>query len=356
MIGRATTFAACRMPMISRIPPIASDLVLQLLADRVHPVAGSDEGHGEQHERREDQVVRDVGEDEVALPGPRVGAEHVGRIGAAEAFDERPSPTASATSTMFVISSMTHHGMMDLPLLIESRECERERDVGDDERADQPAEAASRKRRRARASSSVRVTRGEQIRVLVRRTHARRRTLDEPALERRTCRLIARASIRSSAAIARLKVRLHRVRRDRSVDSDLVDRQLLEVPQRDAVALTGRQVAHRIEHAPMILRAHESIRRHRHPRRSRAVRRVVAEGDHPASVVVTGEVEHDRAQIRRRLVGVVDPPGVPGEPQERLLDDVLGRIAVVDEQPGEPDERCTLGVEEPDDQLLGSRC
>ena len=59
------------------------------------PLAGSVAGpvvlerDREEDERAEDEVVRDIGEHEVALAGPRVGAEDVGCVGAAESFDER---------------------------------------------------------------------------------------------------------------------------------------------------------------------------------------------------------------------------------------------------------------------------
>ena len=82
---------------------------------------------------------------------------------------------------------------------------------------------------------------------------------------------------------------------------------------------------------------------------------MVAERHEAAPVVVAGEVEHDRAEIGGRAVDVGDPVRRPGEPEERLLDEVLGGVAVVDEQAGQPDQRPALLLEEPDDELLGRR-
>ena len=44
-----------------------------------------------------------------------------------------------------------------------------------------------------------------------------------------------------------------------------------------------------------------------------------------------------------------------GEPEERLLHEVLGGVTVVDEQAGEPHQRPALLLEQPDDELLGRR-
>src|SRR3954452_15759639 len=71
-----------------------------------------------------------------------------------------------------------------------------------------------------------------------------------------------------------------------------------------------------------------------------------------ASVVVTSQVQNDRPQVCRGPSHLVDAAGVASEPKERLLHDVLRRIAVIDEQSRQPDQRTTLGVEQPDDELL----
>ena len=54
--------------------------------------------------------------------------------------------------------------------------------------------------------------------------------------------------------------------------------------------------------------------------------------------MVAGEVEHDRAEICGSAIEVGDAVRRPGEPKERLLDEVLGCISVVYEQSREPDE------------------
>jgi len=50
------------------------------------------EAHHEQDVRREDQVVHDVGQHDVALARQRVVVEDISGIGAAEPLDERPQP------------------------------------------------------------------------------------------------------------------------------------------------------------------------------------------------------------------------------------------------------------------------
>ena len=44
---------------------------------------------------------------------------------------------------------------------------------------------------------------------------------------------------------------------------------------------------------------------------------------------------------------------MPGEAEERLLHDVLGGVAIVDEDAGEAHERAALEVEETHDELFG---
>jgi hypothetical protein len=47
--------------------------------------------------------------------------------------------------------------------------------------------------------------------------------------------------------------------------------------------------------------------------------------------VVTREVEHDRPKVRGRSTQVRDAVAVSRQPDERLLNEVLGGVAVVDE-------------------------
>ena len=60
--------------------------------DVVVPVALRREVDSEEDVRREDQVVHDVGEHDVALAGERVVVEDVGRVGPTEPLDERTQP------------------------------------------------------------------------------------------------------------------------------------------------------------------------------------------------------------------------------------------------------------------------
>ena len=82
---------------------------------------------------------------------------------------------------------------------------------------------------------------------------------------------------------------------------------------------------------------------------------MVTQRHQAAPVVVAGEVEHDRAQVRRRPIRRFDAPGVASQPEERLLHEVLGRVPVVDEQPGQSDQRAPLRLEQRDDEALGVR-
>jgi hypothetical protein len=76
----------------------------------------------------------------------------------------------------------------------------------------------------------------------------------------------------------------------------------------------------------------------------------VPQGDQPSSVVVAGQVQHDRPQVRRSLALVVDPARRPGQADEGLLHEVLRRVAVVDEQPRQADQGTAFGLEQVDEQ------
>ena len=54
--------------------------------------------------------------------------------------------------------------------------------------------------------------------------------------------------------------------------------------------------------------------------------------------MVSGQVQHDRSQVRGGLGRVVDAMQRTGEADEGLLDDVFGGVTVIDEQSGQPDE------------------
>ena len=73
---------------------------------------------------------------------------------------------------------------------------------------------------------------------------------------------------------------------------------------------------------------------------------VVTQRYQTAAVVIASQVQHDRAEVRRRPVDRRDPAGVASEAEERLLYEVLRRILVVDEESGQPHEGPSLELEE----------
>ncbi len=75
-------------------------------------------------------------------------------------------------------------------------------------------------------------------------------------------------------------------------------------------------------------------------------RRDVPPGDEAASVVVAGEVDHDRAQVGGRPLGLPDPVAAARQPDEGLLHQVLRGGAVVGEPPGDLHQPRRLGLEE----------
>ena len=54
--------------------------------------------------------------------------------------------------------------------------------------------------------------------------------------------------------------------------------------------------------------------------------------------MIAGEVEHDRPEVGDHARVVPDPVERPAQPDERLLHDVLGRVAIDDEEAGHADE------------------
>ena len=112
--------------------------------------------------------------------------------------------------------------------------------------------------------------------------------------------------------------------------------QLEQVVQREAVALAAGECPQRGDDALVIVAGGDGL-----------VDAGGVEVDGPlgvlqrqqaASVVVTGQVQHDRAQVRGRLGRVVDAMQGSRQADECLLDDVFGRVAVIDEEPGQTDE------------------
>ena len=82
---------------------------------------------------------------------------------------------------------------------------------------------------------------------------------------------------------------------------------------------------------------------------------MVAKRDEATTIVVTSEVQDNRSKVCRSPIDVVDPPCVPGQPKKRLLDDVLGSLAIIDEEPRQANKRPTLQFEKPDDEFLRRR-
>src|SRR3954471_3597737 len=101
-------------------------------------------------------------------------------------------------------------------------------------------------------------------------------------------------------------MRLHRVRGDAERCRDPIDRQLLEVTERDAVALAGREAANGFEHALMLLRAHELIGRVGRDINFAPAGRAMAERYEAAPVVVTSQVQNDRPEVCRGPSDLVD--------------------------------------------------
>ena len=68
--------------------------------------------------------------------------------------------------------------------------------------------------------------------------------------------------------------------------------------------------------------------------------------------MITGKVEDDRPQVGRDPLALTNPVGGAGQPDEGLLDQILGRITIVDEEPGQPHEIGSLGpIHLPDQEV-----
>ena len=205
---------------------------------------------------------------------------------------------------MLVISSMTHQGMVILPLSTSDRasaSAALARTKPAIASAEADAEPAARRSLLDRALRPGRTGRGARP-----PTRGRRRT--PRAAAARSSRRSSPIRGRSVEGVAErvegaAQVRLHRVRRHAERGRDVVDRQLLEVAQRDAVALAAGQAAHGLDApggAPRSGRATSATSS------STSISRPAAawwrSDIEPAPVVVAGEVEHDRAQVRRRPI------------------------------------------------------
>ena len=128
---------------------------------------------------------------------------------------------------------------------------------------------------------------------------------------------------------------------------DVVDAELLVVAQHEAVALAVREVAQGVDDLALVVAQHELV----NVRDAfLGARQTVAKGDEAPAVVVPRQVEHDRAEVGGGLGLVLDPVRGSGQADERLLHQVLGRVAIVDEQPGQAHQRPALALEELDEE------
>ena len=142
---------------------------------------------------------------------------------------------------------------------------------------------------------------------------------------------------------------LHRVPRHAEGVGDVVDAEFVVVPQDQAVALTGWEGTERVDHCRHVRGELECVL----DRRLAIVQRhPVAQRHQTASIVVTGQVQDDRAEVCRGLVRVPDPVRGAGQSDEGLLHEVLGGVAVVEEQADHPDEPTSVLVEHLDDECV----
>ena len=118
----------------------AGQLVLVERTGRLGPVGRLLEADGEQDERREDQVVGDVGEHQVALAGVRIGSEDIGGVGAPEPFDERPERDGDRDQHDVGDQFDDPPGHVDPPV-VDVGERQRQGEVGGDECGDADGEA-----------------------------------------------------------------------------------------------------------------------------------------------------------------------------------------------------------------------
>ena len=146
---------------------------------------------------------------------------------------------------------------------------------------------------------------------------------------------------------AALQVGLHRVAGHAERRGDVVDAELVVVAQHEAGALPGGRS--RSASSTWRWSSRTSISSST-PACTSIERRAVAQRHEAAPVVVAGQVEHDRAQVGGRPGAILDAPGAAGETDERLLHEVLGGVAIVDEQPGEAHQRHAFGPEHVGDE------
>ena len=253
-----------------------------------------------------------------------------------------------ATSNAVVSTSRIHQSISTSP----SRTIDDRRQHGDD-RADDTREDAHQRGVLAPQQAVVGDARARRGRTgpgsPARRRRAVVQRVAQPRLERGHGRH-PRGEALLEGGEAALQVRLDRVARDPERLGDGVRPELVVVAQHEARALAHRELAQRVEHLALVLAQRQLVVVGRDV--VRREHRAVTHRHQPAAVLVARQVEHDRAQVRRRPRRVTDPPGVAGQADEGLLDEVLGSVAVVDEQAGQAHERATLLGEEADDELV----
>ena len=135
-------------------------------------------------------------------------------------------------------------------------------------------------------------------------------------------------------------MRLHRVGRESESPGDLGHSQFHVVPEDQAVTLADRQLPKRLDDDPLVFAGrHRLVQR----RRGGVGRGSMAERNQPPAIVIAGQIEDDRPKVGRGPIAFTNSVGRAGQPDERLLDQILGSIPIVDEKPGEPDEIGGLG-------------
>ena len=243
------------------------------------------------------------------LPVRGFDAEDVRGVALAEPLDERARARARSPTSSAVVMSSKHPPVHEQLPFSRFGDGDREGRRGAGQAGDRSAQPARRRRRRSVSSS------------MLRRTRAKRSGLSCTAagavaqrVERRRSSSVdhdGRAPPSPSSALeARRRPRWRWVFTEfgdsPSVVGDLGDPELVVVAQHHAVALAVGQVAQRLDDLALVLPQGDLVL----DRRDRVVEgEVVAERDEAAAVVVTGQVQHDRAQVGGGLRRVLDPVG-----------------------------------------------
>lgn len=146
------------------------------------------------------------------------------------------------------------------------------------------------------------------------------------------------------------EVRFDRVARDAEDNGDAVDVEFLVIPQHQAFALAMGKRAQRVDDLLLVLAQVDDV----FGCGSALVEReVVAQRDHSPAIVIARQVADDAAKVRGCPVTVVDAVGGAREPDEGLLHQILGGVAIIDEEPSEANQRRTFGAKQVNDEIGG---